>query len=315
MMKKAIVPGIAAALAIACIVVFFVTGYTFNQNQLDTLLILGIVCSGSILYCFIVGEISGNNSQMDKLWSILPAVYAWIIAAKGNLQPRLVIMALLVTLWGIRLTFNFARKGAYRLKFWEGEEDYRWAILRKNKYLSSRIAWMLFDLFFIAIYQNVLILLTTFPGLVAMAYETSLNWIDFVAGGFFLLFLFIETVSDEQQWKFQSIKHAMLDEGRNLEDLPAPYNKGFNTVGLWNRARHPNYLGEQGNWFAYYFFSVAAGAFVFNWSLLGSMLLILLFFGSTVFAESISKSKYPLYADYCEKVSCYIPWKAYEKRK
>ena len=171
MIKKAIAPAIAAALAIACIVVFFVTGYTFNQNQLDTLLILGIVCGGSILYCFIVGEISGNNSQMDKLWSILPAVYAWIIAAKGNLQPRLVIMALLVTLWGIRLTFNFARKGAYKLKFWEGEEDYRWAILRKNKYLSSRIAWMLFDLFFISIYQNVLILLTPFPGLVAMAYE------------------------------------------------------------------------------------------------------------------------------------------------
>lgn len=34
-------------------------------------------------------------------------------------------MAILVNLWGIRLTLNFARKGGYSWKFWEGEEDYR----------------------------------------------------------------------------------------------------------------------------------------------------------------------------------------------
>lgn len=52
-------------------------------------------------------------------------------------------MALLVTVWGFRLTFNFARKGGFsgivtndengfRIRPWVGEEDYRWAILRKN---------------------------------------------------------------------------------------------------------------------------------------------------------------------------------------
>lgn len=35
-------------------------------------------------------------------------------------DPRLNLMAVLVTLWGARLTYNFARKGGYT-----GMEDYR----------------------------------------------------------------------------------------------------------------------------------------------------------------------------------------------
>ena len=97
----------------------------FSSLQIETLIILSIICSVSVLYCFVVGEISGNNSQMDKLWSILPEVYLWVIAIRSGLNPRVLMMAIIATLWGIRLTFNFGRKGAYRLKFWEGEEDYR----------------------------------------------------------------------------------------------------------------------------------------------------------------------------------------------
>ncbi|MCR5505782.1 MAG: DUF1295 domain-containing protein [Bacilli bacterium] len=315
MMKKIIFAAIAGLMAVACIVLFFAVGPAFNKTQLETLAILGIVCGSSVAYCFIVGTLARNYSQMDKLWSILPAVYCWIIAAKGGMNIRLVIMALLVTLWGIRLTFNFARKGAYTWKFWSGEEDYRWAVLRKNKYLQNPFMWALFNLFFISFYQNFLILLTTLPALAIQTSTAPLNWIDFVAGGACALFLLIETIADEQQWKFQSIKYAMLGEGRKLEELPDPYKIGFNTVGLWNHARHPNYLGEQGFWFALYFFSVAGGLFVYNWSLLGAALLILLFFGSVSFGESISKKKYPLYEDYCRKTSCYIPFKAYIKRK
>ncbi len=36
-------------------------------------------------------------------------------------------MALLILLWGARLTFNFARKGGY-----SGTEDYRWPVLRAS---------------------------------------------------------------------------------------------------------------------------------------------------------------------------------------
>ena len=113
---------IVLALVVMCIIF---GNFSLTDNQFNTMNILLIVCLCSIPYCFIVGEITQNFSQMDKLWSILPIAYAWIIAANGGMKIRLVIYALIVTVWGIRLTINFARKGAYSLKFWTGTEDYR----------------------------------------------------------------------------------------------------------------------------------------------------------------------------------------------
>ena len=124
---KRLVDGILSSLIIVTLIVLSLVlcPFSLSDNQKDTMFILLIICGSSALYCFIVGEISRNNSQMDKLWSILPIAYTWVIAAKAGFNPRQVIYAVLVTLWGIRLTFNFARKGAYSIKFWSGEEDYR----------------------------------------------------------------------------------------------------------------------------------------------------------------------------------------------
>ena len=132
-MKK-IVDGIITSVVVITLIVLglVLNPISLSTNQKETLLILLIVCGSSVLYCFIVGEISRNNSQMDKLWSILPIAYSWIIAAKSGMNPRQVIYAILVTFWGIRLTINFARKGAYSIKLWSGEEDYRWKVLREK---------------------------------------------------------------------------------------------------------------------------------------------------------------------------------------
>ena len=248
---------------------------------------------------------------MDKLWSILPIVYTWVIAVNGGMATRLVVMACLATVWGARLTFNFARKGAYKLKFWEGEEDYRWAVLRAKKEFQPHWKWLLFNLLFISIYQNVLVLMTTFPALVLMNVTVPFGWFDVVAAVLMLGFIIWETVADEQQWAFQSTKWKMIKEGKKLEELPAPYNKGFNTTGLWGVSRHPNYFAEQGTWCAFYLFSVAGGIGIFNWSIIGALLLIVLFLGSSAFAEEISGSKYPEYARYCKEVSKFVPGKRY----
>ena len=119
------------------------------------------------LLCYAVSELTGNCSQVDKLWSIVPIFYVWYMAYKGSFDSRLVLMTVLVTVWGARLTYNFSRRGAYKLKFWTGEEDYRWEILRKTPALQGRVKWSLFNLFFISLYQNGLILLFTLPMLVA----------------------------------------------------------------------------------------------------------------------------------------------------
>lgn len=107
---------------------------------------------GIALFCFVVGELTGNVSQTDKLWSITPIVYTGYFAFASDFNSRIVLMAVLSTIWGVRLTYNFGRKGGYTWKFWEGEEDYRWSVLRKRPFLNTRLGWTAFNLLFICIY-------------------------------------------------------------------------------------------------------------------------------------------------------------------
>jgi steroid 5-alpha reductase family enzyme len=294
---------------------FVLGGFHLSELQLDTLMILIIVCVISMAYCFIAGEITGNNSQMDKLWSVLPIVYAWIIVVRSDMNLRLIVMAILITIWGVRLTANFAKKGAYSIKFWSGEEDYRWIVLRENPKLNKRLNWAFFDLFFISIYQNALVLAITLPLLATMESTVLFNVYDGLIALILLGFIILETVADKQQMKFQTKKYELLKQGKKLEELSNPYNKGFNTRGVWGRSRHPNYFSEQSIWVVLYFFCISAGVtnyVFFNWTLIGSMFLILLFIGSSNFSEGISLEKYPEYQDYINKVSKYVPLRKYE---
>lgn len=310
-MNLPLIGGLLILSLVVCPLLYIYVGPALDASQLSVLRTLGIVATCSALLCFAVGEISGNNSQVDKVWSILPLVYCWIIAAHGDMHPRLVAMAMLATLWGARLTFNFARRGAYRLKFWEGEEDYRWKVVRSNPVLRRRWVWMLFDLFFIAIYQNILLVLIVLPAVVSMNSTAPFGIVDAIAAVLMLGFIVYETVADEQQWRFQSRKWAMIKGGKRLEELPSPYNKGFNTVGLWSVSRHPNYMAEQGIWLSLYVFSIGAGVGIVNWSLIGALLLIVLFVASTNLAEGISGDKYPEYGRYRSQVNKFLPGKRY----
>ena len=315
-MKKSIVTIITVIITLTLSVLGFVLGgANLSELQLETLEILIIVCIISVAYCFIVGEITGNNSQMDKLWSILPIVYAWIIVGKSSMNPRLIVMAILITIWGVRLTLNFAKKGAYSIKFWSGEEDYRWIILREDPKLNKRWKWTLFNLFFISIYQNALVLAISLPLLAVIESTVSFSVFDGIIAAILLGFIIFETIADKQQMAFQSTKYELLRQGKKLEELPTPYNKGFNTRGLWGQSRHPNYFSEQSIWVVLYFFCISAGVtnyVFFNWTLIGSMFLILLFMGSSMFSESISLQKYPAYQDYVNEVSKYVPWRKYK---
>ncbi len=299
---------IASLLVTTLLIVPIITYYfgtPLTDFQIGALKSVIYVNIGVIVYCFIVGEITGNNSQVDKLWSLIPIVYAWIIADYGDYSPRLVLMTTLVALWGFRLTYNFSRHGAFTIKFWEGKEDYRWQILRDKKEFQPKWKWTLFNLFFISGYQNILILLFTLPILVAFQFnQTPLGVLDYLAAGLMLFFIVLETIADNQHWKYQSQKHEMI---RNKVPLTGDYKKGFLDKGLWSLSRHPNYFAEQGIWISFYLFSVAASGQWLNWSISGCLLLVVLFQGSSEFSEEISSGKYPEYSDYQKKVRRFLP--------
>jgi steroid 5-alpha reductase family enzyme len=262
------------------------------------------VVGSVIAYCFIVGEISRNNSQVDKLWSIVPIYYVWHMTGVCHWEPRMIFMSILVSIWGIRLTYNFARRGAYQWKFWAGEEDYRWEELRKRPGFNNRFVWMLFNLFFISAYQNILIFLFTIPILTVVGSDKALNWIDYLLGLIYIICVVVEFVADQQQYDFQTEKHRRINAGEDLGE----YAHGFIATGLWGKVRHPNYAMEQTIWVVFYLFSVHATGEWINWSVAGCALLLILFKGSSDFSEEISAKKYPEYKNYQQRVPRFIPF-------
>lgn len=274
---------------------------SFQQEILNELVVVYLAAA---LLSFVVSTLTNNYSQVDKLWSLIPIAYVWMTAMKSGFEPRIVLMALLVTAWGIRLTYNFSRRGGFSIRFWAGEEDYRWAVLRAKPEFAAKWRWVLFNLLFISLYQLGLIMLITLPAVRSMGGST-LGWTDYLIGALLLGFIVFETIADQQQWNYHKEKRKAMASGGAI---PEKYSLGFVHTGLWGKVRHPNYAAEQAIWIVFYFFSVSATGNWLNWSVVGMILLVLLFWGSSNFSESISLGKYPDYTEYRKRVPRFIPF-------
>ena len=309
-MIKTIFILIATLLVLPVIAIYF-DPHPLSPAQLHMVKVSGLIALGVGLLCFAVSELTGNASQVDKIWSIIPVVYSIYFAYASGGDPRLVLMAACAVIWGIRLTYNFSRRGGYSLKFWAGEEDYRWELLRQNPLFKGKpLNWHLFNFFFISLYQNALLWLITLPAVMAYEPGKALGWVEYLLAALFLAFVVIETTADQQQWNFQKEKHRRKNAGEKPSGI---YSTGFIHTGLFSIVRHPNYASEQTIWFVFYCFSIAATGIYINWSMAGALLLIVLFQGSADFSEEISNSKYPDYARYKTLVPRFIPWFPKEK--
>ena len=291
-------------------VVCFYYDDPLNALQANALCTLLWVYGTASFLCFVLSTITKNYSQVDKLWSIMPIPYLWIMVHYGSYDPRLILMAVLVTVWGVRLSCNFARRGGYSWKFWTGEEDYRWSILQAKPEFAQKWKWLLFNFLFISFYQMGLVLLTTLPALRVLGIHTPIGLFDIVLAIVILLLIFIEFLSDQQQYNYQTEKYRQIESG-NVE----PYYKiGFVHTGLWAWIRHPNYMAEQAIWIVFYFYSVIATGHWINWTITGGLLLVLLFKGSSDFSEAISAEKYPEYKKYQKTVGRFLPFKGKFRR-
>ena len=93
-----------------------------------------IGCNSMAIFVWILTLVTGNFSQMDRLWPILPVVYSWsFLYTATNLNPasraalpptntnplrtaildgnessllRLRVMVALITIWGVRLAYG-----------------------------------------------------------------------------------------------------------------------------------------------------------------------------------------------------------------
>lgn len=242
------------------------------------------ICGGVIVACWLASVATREYSWVDRLWSVVPVVYAWVFAAASH-DARTTVMAALITAWGARLTFNFARRGGYA----PGGEDYRWAVLRE---LLPGWRFAVFNAVFIATYQNVLLLAITLPLWSASANAGPLGVADAVAAVVFLALLAGEAVADQQRWDF----HRANPGG------------GVLRAGLARYSRHPNYFFEIAQWWVVFAFAAIAAGTAWLPTAAGAILLTLLFLGSTVFTEWISTRRHPEYAQYRGTTSMLVPW-------
>lgn len=244
------------------------------------------------------GSPHSDPSIVDRLWSVQPVLYCWhFYLSQPN--PRLLVMSVLVTIWGSRLTYNFIAKGGY-----SGGEDYRWKEIR-TWYPGWR--YEVFNLVFICAFQQLEILAFSVPAVAALQAPTPLNSLDAGAAGLCALLVLGEAVSDRQMFVFQTEKYRRINAGLPLGE----YSRGFIETGLWSCSRHPNYFCEVSFWWMFYLFSVAATGELLNWTILGTVFLTCMFVvpqGSLDVTEALSSRKYASYPEYQQRVSRFFPW-------
>lgn len=247
---------------------------------------------------------TSDPSIVDRLWSIMPWIYVWgwyfkaePVAKKSS--NRLLLMALLSSWWGLRLTWNFWKKGGY-----SGGEDYRWAVVRKW-YPGWR--WEIFNAIFICAFQQFTVLAFATPAVTAMQSTKPMGKVDVAAGALMSACILGETVADQQMWNYQTEKYRRKAAGEDA----GPYSRGFIESGLWAYSRHPNYFCEVSTWWSFYLFSVGATGQWLNWTIWGPLFLTGLFVppgASLDVTEKLSSAKYPAYKEYQQRVSRFVPW-------
>jgi steroid 5-alpha reductase family enzyme len=253
---------------------------TINLPLEPRLYAAAALCIFISLTAFINSTQTKNYSFVDREWSISPIFYAWILSGclEGGLfsNSRALAMALFISLWGARLTFNFWRRGGYQA----GEQDYRWPILQKI--ITNPIAWHTFNLVFISFYQNILLFLICLPVYVVSLAPTRWQIQDSIYLSICFLLLVGEYASDQQQWNFQCEKHRLLKlKGGDISQIDLPYRYGFRTSGLFRWSRHPNFFCEVMQWIMVAFFTISVNQELGLWiySFLGCFLLATLFIG------------------------------------
>ncbi|KAF5392196.1 hypothetical protein D9757_001522 [Collybiopsis confluens] len=128
-------------------------------------------------------------------------------------SPRALVLLALITVWMLRLSYNTYRRGLFSLT----DEDYRWAVLRKQLPVWF---FQVVNLTFISATQNVLLMGLGWPAYLAVIGvqvqgETHKVFVLTVTDYFFALWalgiLLVEFTSDNQQFVYQTYKHMFQE--------------------------------------------------------------------------------------------------------
>ena len=227
-----------------------------------------------------------NVSIVDFFWGFaFVVVNAFYVFMSGELSERKILILILVSIWGLRLSIYLAIRNIGK------EEDFRYQEFRRN-YGVKRYWW--FSYFQTFLLQGILIMIVSLSllGISNNNQSGKLNIIDYLGILIWLIGFTFEAGGDFQLSRF---KKDSKNKGKVLN------------TGFWKYTRHPNYFGDSAVWWAYALFSIAAGSY---WQIIGSILMTLLIIkvsGVALLEKTLNKSK-PQYEDYIQKTSSFFPW-------
>src|SRR5438105_332194 len=174
------------------------TGILFHAQQ--PIVIVGLADLAATIVIFIFSVITHNSSMYDPYWSVAPVPIAlfWLLqpGSDGFANPRHVLIFVLLCLWAIRLTANWATQ-------WRGldHQDWRYQDIQKQ---TGALYW---PVSFLGI--HLMPTLLVFLGSLALwptlsDHNPQLTWLDGVAALVTLAAVLIEGTADLQMRRFRS---------------------------------------------------------------------------------------------------------------
>jgi steroid 5-alpha reductase family enzyme len=252
---------------------------------------LGAASFAGMSATFLCSLALDNSSAFDAYWSVAPMLtIPWLLAQTPAHGPRAWLVALLVEIWGARLTFNWIRQ-------WHGlgHEDFRYVDLKaatgKAYWLVSYLGIHLFPA--LLVWAGSLALI---PAIVPSAPDISpqpLGLLDLLGAVTTAAGTLIEATGDRQLRSFVTSPHepgAICDRG------------------LWSWSRHPNYLGEIMFWWGLALIALSAAPG--EWRLLAGAIAITLLFNvvSIPMMEKRMAARRPGFAEHTRRVSRLLLW-------
>jgi steroid 5-alpha reductase family enzyme/predicted DCC family thiol-disulfide oxidoreductase YuxK len=226
-----------------------------------------------VFISFFLFLIKKRKDIADTLWGIGFLIVTWTSFLLNGFSYNGLTVALLVTIWAIRLSVHIHKRNKNR------KEDFRYA----NFKTTTQIFFQVFIL------QGLILYVVALP--IIWIQTHPLNETPFIPILIWSVGFFIESISDYQLDQFkknESNKNKLL------------------ATGLWGYVRHPNYLGEIIQWWAIWMISLYLPyGFLFIISPLLISLLIIFVSGVKPLEEKMKK--HPDFKNYSEKTPSIIP--------
>ena len=253
--------------------------------DLDVQLLTLAAGAGVMVLAWLVSLAIHDASVADIAWGMVFVAIAWTALAVGDgYEQRSLLIAVLVTIWGLRLSIYI---------WWRHDgEDKRYVAMRKKQGASFPIR----SLLTVFLLQSVIAWVVSAPVQAAAADPTPASiGVLGVIGAIVVLFgTAFEGIADMQLARFLAAK----SEGRE---------SGVMDQGLWRYSRHPNYFGNATLWFGVWLIALETGSAW--WSVIGPIVMtfFLLRVSGVALTEKTIGKRRPGYDEYMRRTSAFIP--------